>query len=171
MKRIVALLLAAVFCVGFFACGDDSSTTAPIIDNTPELFSYEGMTVTLTKDFYATSHDGYLICYDSHEVTVFVTKEPFLAASGLRDMTLEEFTDLLCKKNSYMNPVRLGDVDGLTCIEHEYTNVTQGVTYKYFWVVLKGPDALWLVQFACDKTKYDNYKPRFIEWARGIELH
>ena len=65
MKRIVALLLAAVMIVGLAACGSPKAKE----------FSIEEMKLTLTADFKEGEYSGYTKVFESKDAAAFVLRE------------------------------------------------------------------------------------------------
>ncbi len=169
VKRNGVLVLIVALVVGFlFGFLSSSDLFAPEV--APEVFSTNGMEITLTNEFYDSESEGFTACYDSGEVAVFVLREDFSLLEGFEDYTLEEYGNLVVDNNNFQTNVQLKNVDGLTTYEYEWTNPENNDVYKYFAVVYKGPDAFWLVQFA---TFSDNYEIRyndFIQWAKSVKF-
>lgn len=130
-------------------------------------FSSDGMTITLTNEFYETDIEGYTVTYDSKNVGVFVLKEEFTLAEGFENYSLEEYADLVIENNNLeSSEIKTGE--GLTYFEYEFVNSETNDTYRFFSYVYKTDDAFWLVQFALLNKNVDSFSQQITEWAKSI---
>lgn len=160
MKKIIALFLSLALLLSFSSC----------FEATPKKFSKEGITLTLSTAFRETAYEGYTVCYDSPEVAVFVLKEPFSLAEGFEDLTLEQYAELVHQNNASKSPAEIAVLDGITTMEYSFFNESKNTTFKYFATMFKGPDAFWLVQFACAEDNYEENKDSFLTWAKSVSF-
>ncbi len=166
MKKILAILLVAITLVSFVGCLDTK-----VYDAKAKEFTKEGLVITLTEKFVETAVENYTVAFDSKEVAILALKEEFSLAEGFGDNTLEEYADLVRLANdSAQNISDVKDTEGIISFEHEAENKEENKTYRYFSAMYKGKDAFWLVQFACEESKYEEYKPYFIQWAKTVEV-
>lgn len=165
MKKFLALFLAIVTIFSLAGC----SSMNPI-EAEEAVFSSDGLEITLTEAFKEASFEGYTVCYDSLTVAVFALKEEFSTLGDFAsDMTVEEYAEMVCMANAASNMVQT-TIDGVTCAEYSYDDEEAGSTYKYLATMFKGPDAFWLIQFSCDSSNYDEYRPYFIKWAKSAKF-
>ena len=166
MKKLLSSILVLCAVLSLVSC----SILGPVHSAAPAEFSSNGMTITLTEKFRETSYSGYTVCYDSSEAAVFVLKESFSLQAGLKDETLDWYADLVRQNNSSKSPSEIAKADGLVSMEYEFYNAQEDVTYQYYTAMYKGSDAFWLVQFACKKELYNEYRPHFIKWAQSVDV-
>lgn len=160
MKKIISLLLVAVILVSMTSCMTAS----------PKDFTCEGMTVTLTNRFKETQYEGYTICYGSPDVMVIVLKESFSLQAGLDQMTLDEYANFVLQANASKSPSEITKHEGFQSMEYDFFNENENKTYSYFSTMFKGPDAFWLVQFACLEQDYEANKDMFLTYANSIKF-
>jgi len=160
MKKILSCMLVVLLLLSFAACGS----------NSVKEFTSNGMTITLTDGFKKTNYEGYTVCYDSKDVAVFVLKESFSLQEGLSDMSVDDYAELVKSANASKKPSAISKKNGLTSMEYKFLNEEENQTYRYYSAMFKGPDAFWLVQFACKEELYDAKKDTFIEWAKTVEF-
>ncbi len=158
MKKFLSLILAMVLLLAFASCGKAQ----------PKEFSSSGMTVTLTTAFRENTQAGYTVCYESSEVAVFILKESFSIQPGVENLTLDEYADLVRQSNASKSPSAIAKQDGFHTMEYDFLNEQENKTYSYYCTMFKGPDAFWLIQFACEEGDYDSYKETFLGWAKTV---
>lgn len=164
MKKI-ATSLTAIFlaCLLLAGCG-----SLDVRNASEKQFTVEEATLTLTSAFTQTTVDGYTGCFDSPTVAVLLLKESFDLMDGFGDYSLEDYAQLVYQSNASRNPGEVQQENGLTYLEYEFHNDDDGKDYKYFTSMYKAGTAFWLVQFACETSKYDDYRPDFIRWAGTV---
>ena len=163
-KRVSILLVFVMVLLTAVSC------QKPDAEPKNKIFNSNGMTITLTDEFHESSYQGYTACYESSKVAVFVLKESFSLQEGFEDFTLDEYAELVLQSNSSKSPSAISKKDGLTSMEYKFFNENTNQTYKYFSVMYKGPDAFWLVQFACVENIYDAQKDSFVTWAKTVKF-
>lgn len=163
MKKVLILLAALALLTACFGC-----TKTPLYQQDAKEFSHSGMHIKLTEGFRQIDADGYTTAFDSDEVAVFVLKEAFSLQAGLEDYTVTQYADMVHTANASKLPGPVQKTDGLTVMEYSFYNAEKSCTFKYLSTMFKGSDAFWLIQFACDSTKYDDYKAHFISWAKTV---
>ena len=97
---------------------------------------------------------------------VVMLKEEFtlFEEAGYEDMTLSEYADLVIQANSLSAERK--EEEGLTCFTYEKEQ--NGKNFEYYATVFKGPDAYWLIQFACETKNFDDFLPDFQKWAKSV---
>lgn len=164
MKKIV-VVITAIMLVLLAGCSSIDVKTAKT-----EEFSSKGISITLTKAFKEAEFSGYTVCFDSPEIAVFTLKEEFSAFESFGDISLSEYAQFVLEANKSKSAKEVLESDGLTYLEYEFHNDSENKDYGYFVTMFKGPDAFWLVQFACEKSLYENNKPYFIKWAKTVQF-
>ena len=164
MKKILSIVLTLCLMLTFVGCAKKA------YKQKPAEFSVSGLSITLTKAFEAKNYDGYTACYDSRDVAVFVLKESYELKGDFKDLTLDEYAELVYKSNVDKKPTFVTKKDGVTYMEYEFINTDTGETFKYLAAMYKGADAFWLVQFSCAVDVYNEYFPYFISWAKTVNL-
>lgn len=164
MKKLVALAVLFVMVVTLTACGGH------VYDADPKEFTTSGMTITLTEAFREITLERYTVCFDSSEVAVFGTRESFTAQGGFADITLEDYAIMVYNNNATKGPSDITEIEGLTTMEYAFLNEAENVTYCYFLSMYRGATAFWLIQFACEESLYEEYRPYFIEWAKTVDV-
>jgi hypothetical protein len=165
LQSAICLLLVGVMlcCSGCFRI--------KVYEASDKTFSTQGLTITLTSAFIETSGaKGYTACYDSPEVAVFALKESFDLQDGFGDLLAEEYAALVREANSDKNPSPVSDADGLLSIEYSFLNTVENKEFTYYTAMFKGEDAFWMVQFACESSLYEEYRPHFIKWAKTVDV-
>lgn len=156
---IVGLTIGCSVGFGLFSCVSHNAKT----------FSSNGMTITLTDEFWETNVANYTVAYDSENVAVFALQEPFTLAEGFGEISLEQYADLVIQTN-YLDSVEINTVDGLTYFAYEFTNPETNDVYQYFSYVYKTDDAFWLVQFSTLEENSGIYTEQIKEWAKSVEF-
>ena len=165
MKQWISLLFAALAVFALVGCSPATDYSA----NAKE-FSKSGMTLTLTEEFRELSYEGYTACYESQNVAVYVFKEPFSAIPGSGNMPLTDYANLVRENNASSTPTPIMTKNGLTYMEYDSQHQQTEETYASLCAMYKGSDAFWLIQFVCDKTEYEVYRPYFIAWAGSADF-
>ena len=158
----VLIVLAALSPVLSSLKQEDST---PQGDGSPQDFSAEGLTITLTNDFATEDADGYTFCFDSEQVAVLGLKEEFALQEGAEDYTLEEYGALVIESNGL--DAALEQRDGILCFTYEYA-ADKDATYFYLVTLFKTDDAFWMVQFISLTEDAEALQPTFVEWAKSI---
>lgn len=162
MKRFLALACALVLALGILGGCSASSK---------EFDTEAGMTITLPGSFNKKDMEGQTAYFESPTAIVTALKETFdeLSAAGLdlsADSTVDEYGQIIIEGNGLSGS--LEDKDGVKCFKYEQT--VSGTDFSYLGTVTKGPDAFWLVQFACETKNYDKFESDFIKWAKSMKF-
>lgn len=158
MKKLLSLVLVLVLLVALVSCGKAQ----------PKTFTSSGISITLTSAFKENTQAGYTVCYESSKVAVFVLKESFSIQPGVENLTLDEYAALVRQSNASKSPTEITKQDGFCTMEYNFLNENENQTYSYYCTMFKGPDAFWLVQFACKEGDYASYKDIFADWAKTV---
>ena len=160
MKRILALTLAVVMMLGMVSCFGGEAK--------PKTFTKSGMSVTLTDDFRETSIEGYTVVYDSAQIGVFALKESFTLLAGLENWTLEKYGAAVASANASKGAGQPKTQNGVYCLEYDFENTTEGVTYHYVAAMYKADDAFWTISFACRKADAEKLTAKLYEYAASV---
>lgn len=165
IATLVLILLAAASPI-FTAL--DEKNDLPQGDGSPQEFSAEGMTITLTNDFISSEADGYTLCYDSEKVAVLALREEFALQEGAEDYTLVEYGELVIQTNKLETALEVQN--GIHCFEYEHA-ASKKETYHYLVTLFKTDDAFWMVQFITLTENTEDLRPSFLEWAGSISFY
>lgn len=137
----------------------------------PETWKSAGISITLTNQFSADNAEGYTACFGSQDVAVYALKEPFSLMAGAEALTVEQYCEMVVDNNDFNMTQEPKTQDGLTWFEFSWTNPETNLTYCYFAATYKTDDAFWLVQFATNQTKWEQYHSQFIQWAKSVSFY
>ena len=128
---------------------------------TKKKFFAEGMSITLTNQFYKLDMEDFTTVYATPDETVLVIKEDFSLAEGFEDLTLDEYMKLVMM-NITTDSKRIETYDNLTGF------VFDSDEFQYYAFVYKSSDAFWLIQFAVLKDEAETYREQVVEWAESV---
>lgn len=162
MRKLLSLIGALALMAGLLAGCSASMKTFD---------TGAGMTFSLPGNFKETSVDGQTAAYESRTAVVTVLKEGFtdLENAGLDlngDSSVADYAQVVIDNNSL--DVALTEQDGVQYFVYEMTVEDQDISYMA--TVTKGPDAFWLVQYACETDNFEKYQPDFISWTKTIKF-
>lgn len=143
----------------------ESVTVSEAADKT---FTAAGMEITLTDAFSEGSVPGYTACYSSDAVSVYVLREGFDSFEGFADMTVAGYGTMVLGNNGLLDTVELKEEGDRASFEHRYAAGDR--EYAYHCVLLKGPDAFWLVQIAVPGEAEESYAADVSRWAKSISF-
>lgn len=133
------------------------------------VFSVDGMNITLTDSFAEENIEGFNAAYFSDTMFVFVLKEDFSLLEGSEDLTVDEYIDLVIENNT-KNVYTKNNSNGLHGLEYEYTDPSSGSTYYYFDFAYKSTDAFWAVNFAVSSENAESFKGQIVKFAQSVEF-
>lgn len=133
-------------------------------------FSADGISITLTEDFERVFVDGFALSCKSHDVAMFVLKEPFTLMEGAENLQVQEYANIVFQYNIQAANAQLLTDGNTTWFEYSYTNTMENKDYHFFIYVFKSDDAFWLVQFATPEALAQEYKPQFLDWAKTVDF-
>ena len=133
-----------------------------------KVFTKEGMTITLTSEFKENTMDGFVACYESVDVAVFVSELTFDTNSELANYTLQEYAEALYMENKHDLRGDVQSENGLTFYEYQYHNSNDGITYYYFTYVYKTEGSFWIVQFATPAVEVTTLREDITQWAKSV---
>ncbi len=162
MKK-TTLFLITLLLVGTLVLSSCSFLGEP----TAKTFTQNGMTITLTNRFKATTVEGYTVAFDSANIAVFALREAFTLMEGFSDYTLAQYGELVMSANQ-LTDVSLQNGDGLTWFEYEFENTEMNQTYHYYTYLFKTNDAFWMVQLACLVENVDTCAPLIATYAKSV---
>lgn len=159
IKAMVVLLAVSLLCgcsfVGRLGTAEE------------KVFSKAGMSITLTEDFKEQDIVSQTAVYASAKYIVMALKEEYRLFEEIGDsLSLEEYAQLVFENNQINADIE--EKDGL--VYFTYENEANGRDFTYFAVVMKGPDAYWMFQFACDSSQYEDSQEQFVRWAKTVEF-
>lgn len=159
IKYVIFLILAAVLVFIPAACGAATKTVKS-----------EDMTITLSKEYqeatlanatwYYTSPDGLAMGIRS-------TKDD-IEKSGLETNSSQDYAAAYIKANNIPGSPEIKTKDGY--IYFEYSRKVSGTEYSYITFIYDHDDEFWLVNFACYKELYKEYKSDFFDAAASVKF-
>jgi hypothetical protein len=156
--RKLALVLVASLLAGLAGCslGGDQTYTS------------NGLSITMPKGFAEKQQATYTIDWESSDSLVLALKEDFamLESAGISPDDLDEagYLEIVKTANGLDATVQTsGDITYLT-----FENTANGKEFFYLGVGMKGADAFWFIQFACEVQDQDKFTPLFLAWAGTI---
>lgn len=133
-----------------------------------ETFTNEGLSITLTNNFYEKEHIAFTSYYESNNMMVVVIKENYsiLSSVGItKDSSLENYLKTVILANKHDSSVK--EEDDITYFD--YVSSEGGKDFKYVVTAVKGSEAIYLVQFCVVEDTYDDYKDDIFEYAKSLE--
>ena len=158
MKKIAALILAAVMLLGLAACSAK-----------PQDYTYKELKITLTDKFREADLEGYDKCFDSSTAAVFVLREDKSLLGGLT-LSLEEYANLVYSANVNRNPEAVKVENGIYCFEYEFKNETENMVYHYYTTIFESDQAFWLVQFATRQDDWTKLQAEVKGYAQSVRF-
>lgn len=159
---IIILIIAAIvgFAIGFFGNYD--------VFDFKETFTFEDMSVTLTDDFVKADYEGIQAAFESEDVFILITKEEFALLEGMKDLSVEDYHDLLIK-GANLEAAFETTKSGLNYFNYAAENPEVGeITYTAF--LFKTDDAFWMIQFGCLTEDLPEYEEKIFDWAETIKF-
>lgn len=161
--RVVSLVFVVAVFFGLVACSREK-----------KMVTYDdgiGLTVTMQEGMKPFEAEGFVMAYANDDCMMSALREGFdeYSAYGLEldTMTVEEYAELTVDANA-LEGLFAPDVNGNQGIT--YTATVDGREYFYYSIVCKGPDAFWLVTFACFEDMKEEYLDRFILWSGTVTV-
>lgn len=133
-----------------------------------ETFTNEGLSITLTNNFYEKEHIAFTSYYESSNMMVVVIKENYsiLSSVGItKDSSLENYLKTVILANKHDSSVK--EEDDITYFD--YVSSESGKDFKYVVTAVKGSEAFYLVQFCVVEDTYDDYKDDIFKYAKSLE--
>lgn len=131
-------------------------------------FTNEGLSITLTNQFYEKDHISFTSYYESDRMLVVVIKEKFSSLSMVgitKNSTVEDYLKIVISANKHNTSlIEDSDVPYFT-----YERSESGKDFKYFATAVKGSDSFYLVQFCVISDTYDKLKDDIVKYASSME--
>lgn len=137
-----------------------------ILKSNPKEFSKSGMSITLT-DRFSEASSQFTAHYTSLTANVFILKEDYQTYEPLRDMTTEEYLQLIASNQGQESEIY--KEDGLSYIILNNPSVN-GMMFKLRVYAFKTEDALWMVQFVIRESIFDYMRDYITQWAKTVEI-
>ena len=132
-------------------------------------FEYREMSITLTQDFSEDSSDGSTAYYISDDVAVFVQRDPFSSTPEVRDYSAEEYAGFIFE-SAGTGGYRVESDDGLTYFQYNFTDPESEYTFHYVAYIYKSDNAFWLVTFAVEDYRFEEFAGQISYWAESVEF-
>ncbi len=159
-KKVVGLIVFMLISL-LVGCGKKESTGDDTIKS-------EGMSIVLGKQYqeavlanatwYYTSPDGLAMGIRS--------KKDDIEKSGLEANSAQDYAEAYIKANSIPGSPKVKTKGKY--VYFEYSRKVKGTDYSYLSCVYDNKDEFWLVNFACYKELYKEYKSDFFASADSV---
>ena len=135
-------------------------------------YKKDGFSITMDKGFIEKDYITFTYYFESTDSVVTTLKEEYelLAQIGLtQDTSNEEYLEFVLMVNELEDNEILTDKNsGIKYIEYQKT--VSGKDFYYLAVSVKGEDAFWFCNFACENKNKSKFKDKFLKWADTIEV-
>lgn len=125
-------------------------------------YSSRGFSITMEDGMVEKDLASSTVYFEGQRVLVSGIKETFEALEVIelsKDSTIEEYAQAVLANNKAEYEIKTdGDLKYFT-----YENEFSGKPFYYFSAFVKGSDAFWLVNFACETSNKEEYNPYFIK--------
>lgn len=168
-KKTMILILIGAAIIGYLggfygynsaAHGNSSEPMSTV----PQTFENAYFSITLTESFDTTTYDGFDACYESTDVLVLASQEPFDGDEEFAQMSLTEYGQLIMDANELGGYV--SGSDGL--VYFTYTESIDGDDYRYDVYLYKSSDAFWMIQFVTFADTTELYQDSITQWAKTV---
>lgn len=162
-KRNGVVILIIALVVGFLiGILKNSDSFFPASD---EVFTKDGMSITLTDEFEEEREDGFTSAYYSDYASVLTIKEEFATVPGSENFTIEDYAMLIAESNS-LNYADFAFKNGIAT--YEFSADSDGTEFYYFVYLYKASDSFWLIQFTTFEDEVAKYRSTVEKWADSI---
>jgi hypothetical protein len=166
-SKIGIVVLACALALGIFLGLASSGLFDNSLNGADKVFNVEDMTVTLNENFEVEDSEAYTGYITSDKVLFIAIEESFNDLPELRDLTLEEYGEIIREFYNNGKYSELKKENGLTDFEYDFLN---GETYHYMVFVYKENDAFWLVQFATFADDAEECRSYIMKWASSVKF-
>ena len=159
IKRVALTVLGVLMISTLTSCGATTKT-----------IKSEDMKITLSREYkestlanatwYYTSPDGLAMGIRSLKDDV--------EKSGLEVNSAQDYAEAYIKANSIPGSPKVESRQGY--VYFSYKKKVSGTDYSYLTCVYEHDDEYWLVNFACYKELYSEYKNEFFKSADSVEF-
>ena len=163
MKKIIAFILCALTLLSLCSCKD-------ILEADVEKRGSGEFSIEIPEVFKSVDVEGYAAYFVRDNVYVWAIKDAFINLDGSSEWDVRDYANRIYEVNDLKFPTPVTVTDGLYNIEYTVFNEQKNMSFTYLTVMYKGSDAFWMVQFACEDTKFAEYKPHFFEWAKTVNV-
>lgn len=167
LKNIIGYAIGiAICCLAFFFVKEFTKK------DVAKEYTKDGFSITLEGNFEEKEQKNFDIYYESLTSFVAVLKEDFDSLKLIEldeNSTLEEYGKAVLKSNN-LSDKELHDLDGKYKY-FEYDATMDKEKFYYIGVVTKGSDSFWLINFCSEYKNKDEFKDKFINWAKTIKVN
>ena len=155
---ILFLVLTALLLLT--ACGGGGAE--PDVRDAPaKRFSSGGFSITLTEAFTPNPQEDGSYSLQSSTVALFLSRLPFTELAGAAELPLMTYAEYYAERLG-----SISETEGLILLEY----ASSGGEFIYFSCFYKGTDAFFILQLVCPTALYPDFRPTFIEWAKGVAV-
>ena len=163
-KVLQGVLVALVLLVVSFGLGFLIGKGVNYVNrNHPKTYNAEGLNITLPGGFVENRDNSITQAgsFSSEDVSIVVIRD---AQSFENYSELSEYAKGVQEANQYENEAT--SESGYTFFER--TTTIGSVKTRNVLVVMKGPDAYWMLRFSFDEAAVSEYRPKVFEWLNTV---
>lgn len=165
------VLLSTLFNMGsFIGSFEGGAVSVPEWkEEAPEKnFSVNGMSITLTENFYDFKDNNYTVVFDSQKMTIFVSEVTYENKEEFDKLTAKSFLESQISSHNFEN-VEVQNEDDLWyfIVATQSSNSSINVNYAFGF---KTDKSCWLVNFVLSESNFENLKDDIFAWAKSIKF-
>ncbi len=132
-------------------------------------FTTGKLSIALNEEFSEADTEDGSVCYESDNVLVYVVEEPMdTLNTTAEESDVDDYIALVIDSNELtgtVTPVKDGNI---TYYEATLYDAGLEENCTYLLAAYENGDSFWFVEFYTFESTYDDLKPQFIEWAKGV---
>ena len=170
MKRILSILLAALLCISFCACGAmENALEAIDVPATPKTFTVENLTIDLNDDFFRMDAIApeYDFCIGSEHISILGLRVDF-AEYELDGIDLWEYAEAYHSVTEQSTLTELKDLNGIPTMQYEASDDDDSAK-TVFIAFYEASDCFWVLNFAFDADEYSTLYPLAEQYALSVK--
>lgn len=163
MKIIISVILGIIAIIAIIFIKNTFT-------NKGEIYSNNGLTITMDEGFYKKDYEFATIYYESMDVTLTGVKEYYENLESFdinKDSPLDDYAELISYANGkdydYKN---LND----KTLYYTYEETINDKNYFNMVAITKGSDSFWTITLCCETKNKEVYIPKFEKWLNTIEV-
>lgn len=157
VKKVSIILMACMMLAGLTSCGENTKTVKS-----------EDMKITLSKEYQKgtlANATWYYTSPDSIAMGIRSLKDD-VEKSGLEVNSASDYAEAYIKANNIPGSPKVESREGY--VYFTYKKKISGTDYSYLSCVYDHDDEYWLINFACYKELYGEYKNEFFKSADSV---
>lgn len=171
---VISIIVGALVGIGFGVAraslnkGINSCTSSTAKND--RNYTAQEMDISLSRSFKKQSQIGFAARFDSSNAVVYVERLSKEEAGDLRDVSVEEFAQLVVANGGFGYGLKLEHEGDLPYIEYTQKDPDSGEMVKGFVSFYKSEEAFWDVQFYTLEKDYSRMRSSFVRWAKSVSF-